>query len=80
MQCKELKNPIDGEVIVDGSQIGRLALYKCHKNFELIGNRNRQCLNNQKWSGIDPICKGKNKHQKILWLYYIYTEVQLCWW
>lgn len=35
---------------------GGVALHKCKQNYTLIGNKERQCGGNKKWSGEAPKC------------------------
>lgn len=40
--------------------VGANVTYTCQQGFEITkGNRIRQCLMNQTWSGLDPNCTRK---------------------
>ena len=32
--------------------------YECHRRYDIIGRRTRQCLGNRAWSGSAPRCEG----------------------
>ena len=57
--CPQLSAPSNGLVQVEGVKEGSHAKYSCIKGYRLKGEENRVCLEGGKWSGEEPICKGK---------------------
>ena len=47
---------------MDDNSPGSTASYYCNKDHKLVGNKNRKCLKNGKWSGQEPICKRKHNN------------------
>ena len=52
---------------VDSLLVNSVVNYSCWEGFELVeGNLERVCLINQSWSGLEPKCKRKGKHFKLV--------------
>ena len=47
---------------MDDNSPGSTASYYCNEDHKLVGNKNRKCLKNGKWSGQEPICKRKHNN------------------
>lgn len=45
-----------GEIIALDTTYNSLAIYSCHKGYELRGPSHRTCLYDETWSGEDPYC------------------------
>ena len=45
---------------MDDNSPGSTASYYCNEDHKLVGNKNRKCLKNGKWSGQEPVCKRKH--------------------
>ena len=56
MDCEGLDNPLNGQVILSGTEFGSFATYKCDAGLNLVGNVERLCQENGEWSGADPVC------------------------
>ena len=59
IECEDLDDPRNGNVILTGTTVGSTATYVCDDGFVLIGNQLRRCMSNGLWSGEEPICKGR---------------------
>ena len=57
--CKELDNPANGRVHVNGRKPGAEARYTCNPGFRLSGQRLRVCQDDGSFSGQAPTCKSK---------------------
>ena len=49
----------NGSLIIKGNQLGSVVTFICNSDFTLIGSTSRQCLHNNKWSGLKPKCMGE---------------------
>lgn len=58
LQCVDLEDPPNGNVIFSGSLFGSQANYSCDQGFNLIGVSMRTCQANELWSGSEPTCEG----------------------
>jgi hypothetical protein len=63
INCGMLGNPINGDVITNGTVLGSLASYSCRAGYELEGDATRVCQPNRSWSNTEPTCLGR-LHQK----------------
>ena len=54
-----LGNPINGDVITNGTVLGSLASYGCRAGYELEGDSTRVCQPNRSWSNTEPTCLGR---------------------
>ena len=59
VNCGSLNNPSNGKVSVNGSTFRSVATYKCKSGFSLVGDKQRICQSNGKWSRNAPTCKRK---------------------
>ena len=57
--CPALTSPDNGNVNQLGNIPGGLAVYTCNDNFELSGDRSRECGPDGQWTGEAPLCEGK---------------------
>jgi len=48
--------PLLGLADVSDIVIGSVVVYSCNEGYMLLGNQNRTCLTNGKWSGDTPVC------------------------
>ena len=55
-QCPELFNITNGAVSVASRIPGSIATYMCDFGFELLGDSQRECLENETWTGEEPSC------------------------
>ncbi|XP_075238047.1 hig-anchoring scaffold protein isoform X3 [Lycorma delicatula] len=62
-ECEELKNPVDGSVVVSGRLFKDKATYTCELGNHVVGLRERTCQADGQWSGSAPVCK-KNVYCK----------------
>ena len=58
-ECGFLMDPDNGLVTLTGSSFGSIATYVCDTEFNLIGNMQRTCQENEDWSGSEPTCQSK---------------------
>ena len=62
-QCPELFNITNGVVSVLSRVPGAVATYTCNFGFELRGDGQRECLENETWTGEEPTCFRESSHQ-----------------
>ena len=62
-------------VIVDSTVFGSVALYSCDKDYELMGDANRTCGENELWSGEQPICISMLISYHIHLLHYLHNHI-----
>lgn len=53
----EIKN---GRVVSGQLHFGAKVSYDCDSCFYLSGPKERECLGNETWSGVKPVCKRKS--------------------
>ncbi|XP_019850127.1 PREDICTED: CUB and sushi domain-containing protein 3-like [Amphimedon queenslandica] len=56
IDCGGLLNPLNGRVLLTGTDAGSRATYSCNEGFVLQGPQRRVCQANGQWSGRDPTC------------------------
>ena len=56
IQCPELFDIANGEVMFTSRTLGAVANYTCRFGFKLEGDEQRVCLENEAWSGQPPTC------------------------
>ena len=54
-----LGNPLNGDVITNGTTLGSTASYMCGEGYLLVGNSVRMCQTNGTWTNSEPSCEGK---------------------
>ena len=59
MNCANLSNPLNGNVVVTGTTVGATATYSCNNGFFLQGVDRRVCTTGGVWSGSAPTCQGE---------------------
>ena len=59
MVCPQLASPRNGRVSVSGRTVEDNATYSCRVGFKLTGSAERECQQDGKWSGIEPVCSCK---------------------
>ena len=59
MVCPRLAPPRNGKVSVSGRTATDTATYSCRVGFKLRGPAKRECQQDGKWSGIEPVCSSK---------------------
>uniref|UniRef100_G3P0Y0 Sushi domain-containing protein n=1 Tax=Gasterosteus aculeatus TaxID=69293 RepID=G3P0Y0_GASAC len=55
--CSKLEPPPHGRRLGRVFGVGHEVHFLCRPGFELIGSRTRVCLDSQRWSGQQPICR-----------------------
>ena len=60
VDCGVLGNPLNGEVITNGTGLGSSALYSCSAGYELENDTTRICQPNGLWSNSEPSCLGND--------------------
>ncbi|KAL3867863.1 hypothetical protein ACJMK2_040709 [Sinanodonta woodiana] len=55
LDCGKLQPPVNGQVLV----LRGKASYQCYDGFYLVGLQERECQDDQTWSGQDPLCEPK---------------------
>lgn len=79
--CGPLDNPANGQVTISGSTIGATATYTCNRGYVLRGVVSRVCQTTGVWSGVEPICEGKQLHlhtlvhQKVMYRHVYITRL-----
>ena len=58
IDCGMLGNPLNGDIITNGTILGSLASYSCRAGYELEGDAVRVCQPNRSWSNNEPTCLG----------------------
>ena len=56
VDCGNLTDPVNGNVMVSGTLEGDTAEYSCTEGYELNENATRTCESNGTWSGEEPTC------------------------
>ena len=79
MFCLDCKEPSSDNayiiVIVDSTVFGSVALYSCDKGYELTGDANRTCGENELWCGEQPICISMLISYHIHLLHYLHNHI-----
>lgn len=66
IKCELRTAPSNGEVTCsDSNQFESSCVYECLPGYELIGEANSTCLDNEKWSSDLPQCISKYRHYNI---------------
>ena len=63
VDCGSLDDPDNGQVSPHNTTFGSIATYVCDSGFNLIGNMQRTCQENEDWSGSEPTCECKSWYQ-----------------
>ena len=50
-------------MIVRSRTVDSTATYRCNAGYTLVGNTQRTCRANGRWSGEEPICEGSYTKQ-----------------
>ena len=58
IQCGGLSNPMNGIVEFTSSRAGGVVTYTCIFGYEVVGERQRECLCTGQWSGSPATCQG----------------------
>ena len=58
--CPVLRQPADGEVIIDSRIVNGTAFYVCDRGFMITGPVRRRCLPTGEWSGMETVCDRKS--------------------
>ena len=53
--CPTLSSPTNGSLMMSEG----LAIYRCEATYRIEGSIVRYCSGDGQWSGVQPICKGK---------------------
>ena len=56
VDCGTLPRPQDGDIALDMTTFGAMAMYSCGAGFNLVGDAVRTCLADGSWSGLEPTC------------------------
>ena len=59
VNCGDLDDPANGQVVLNGTLFGSIATYTCDPGFILVGDVERMCQANGEWSGTEPTCEGQ---------------------
>lgn len=59
VECEQLEDPDNGNVVLSGTTLGSLATYSCIEGYELNGEEQRTCQMDRTWSGVEPTCDRK---------------------
>ena len=58
LDCGLLPDPVNGQVVLDGTTPGSIARYSCSQlKFHLVGEAVRVCGPDGEWSGVAPTCE-----------------------
>lgn len=55
-----------GNIFYTGNSPGDIAYYSCERGMEMYGFTMRKCLEDKKWSGMEPECQGKSNKQSVV--------------
>ena len=55
--CTVLKNPDNGVVLFESTNVGSTAQYVCNDGFLVSGDEVRMCEARGMWSGSEPVCE-----------------------
>ena len=61
IKCPELDDIEYGGVKVTSNKVGSRANYYCRKGYKLVGDDHRVCLKTSYWSGMEPVCKRRQR-------------------
>ena len=57
IDCGELRDPVNGQVLISSTTFGGLAMYSCDMGYSLATETsNRSCGTDRTWSGTTPTC------------------------
>ena len=57
VDCRPLSDPTNGQVVISGTTLGKIANYTCDPKYTLFGNSSRVCKNDGAWSGQAATCQ-----------------------
>ena len=58
LECEDLASPANGQVTLNGTAFGSIAIYSCDDGYVLNGNEMRICQSSGEWSGDEPTCES----------------------
>lgn len=58
VHCPDLEHPGNGKVVYTATTFNSPATYECKYGYMLVGEAQRRCGPNKRWSGQEPQCKG----------------------
>ncbi len=56
-ECRDYGSIPNGERIIEGTSEGSIVLFRCHEDFDLLGNRQLECGSDGYWSAAWPVCR-----------------------
>ncbi|XP_064397056.1 sushi, von Willebrand factor type A, EGF and pentraxin domain-containing protein 1-like isoform X3 [Halichondria panicea] len=56
-ECVSLESPTNGQIFLNGTQIGDTVSYQCDTGFNLVGEVNRTCNSVGLWTSSQPTCQ-----------------------
>ena len=59
IDCGDLSNPINGQVVLQLTTKGGMATYSCNNGYRLSGSPTRTCGSDGAWIGVVPTCISK---------------------
>ncbi|XP_012252117.2 protein lev-9-like isoform X1 [Athalia rosae] len=60
VQCPPPESPRHGKAIYTSCAFNAIVSYECSYGYAVVGDTNRRCLADKKWSGQPPLCKEIN--------------------
>ncbi len=61
-----LENPVNGRIIINGTQIGDTVSYECDTGYKLVGEADRTCNLVGLWTDSQPVCQREYLHACML--------------
>ena len=58
--CATPQTPRNGNLVINGSEVGSIAQYSCLPRYTLVGPEQRECRADIGWSERDPSCRKLN--------------------
>ena len=69
MDCGDLDDPENGQVVLTGTTLRSIATYSCSVGYVLVGEQTRTCQANGQWSGRAPFCRRKSDYYSYLFIH-----------
>lgn len=66
VQCPAPESPRHGKAIYTSCSYNSVVSYECKYGYTLVGDETRRCGADKKWTGTQPVCKGKNLGKRII--------------
>lgn len=77
VQCPIPESPVYGKSLYTSVTFNSFVNYECKYGYMLVGDGNRRCGADKKWTGPEPVCKGDSKLGSpcsVSWLFILFCQ------